>query len=400
MIHRDVTARIKQMIPSWPVVCIMGPRQAGKTTFARDCFPAYTYYLCDFKELRLQIEKDPHQFLATAFASAPGIIIDEFQRCPDLLDAIKIYVDETKSQGQIVLTGSQNYLMMSNITQSLAGRVMLVDFLPLAINELQQAQLLPQNIYDLIYKGSFPRIYSDPTATVYLTYENYIRTYIERDVQTLPNPPDLYQFDKFLRLCAGRIGQQLNMQALAADAGIDFKTANQWVSLLISCYVVYLLPPHFANFNKTVTKHAKLYFSDTGIACWLLNIKSPEDLAQHPMRGALFENFVITECKKWHYARTSSSRDMYFSRDNQGNEVDLIFDQGMTKMTPVEIKAAGEAKRSMTEGLAVWRELAGDVAKESFVIYTGTEMQSIADVQFFPWQHIPDLLSKLYPAQQ
>ncbi len=393
MIHRDSMELIQSIAPTMPVLCILGPRQAGKTTLARSCFPHYAQFLCDNEETIAEINANPAAFLRTQLALAPGIIIDEFQLCPRILPAIKNYVDEAKSHGTIILSGSQNYLMMACISESLAGRVALIDLLPLSINELKQAALLPQNIDDLLFTGSYPRLYVKPIPAKTTVYEGYIRTYLERDVRILLNVPDLAQFHKFIQLCAGRIGQLLNLSSLAADAGVSVKTAQQWISLLETSYVIHLLRPHHANFNKQLTKNPKLYFHDTGLATQLLNIASAGTLSRHSLRGSLFENFVINECIKWYYAK-GQRPPIYFWRDAAGNEIDLIIDHA-EKLIPVEIKSADIARNNMTDGLIFWHNLTGHPITNSYVIYTGTANNNLTGPQFVPWENIPSFLSKL-----
>lgn len=393
MIHREVTEHLQFLAAHRPVTCVLGPRQAGKTTLAKHCFPTYKYFVCDDKKTLAIINADAAAFLRAQLAVEPGIIIDEFQLCPDILPAIKVYVDEMKSKGRIIITGSQNYLMMANITQSLAGRVALFDLLSLSINELKQACLLPQNIDELMFNGGYPEVYVNAAATKSELYDDYIKTYLERDVRALKNVPDLSLFHRFIQVCANRIGQLLNLNTLAADAKIDVKTAQQWLSLLEACYVVVLLQPHYNNFNKTLTKSPKLYFYDTGLAAELLKISTVQGLGQHSMRGSLFENFVISECIKWH-ATKKRRPYLYFWRDEQGHEIDLIIEHA-EKLIPVEIKSANAARNTMTDELVFWHNLTGHPLEESYVVYTGPEDASPKGPSFVPWETIPEWLTKL-----
>lgn len=377
-----------------PVLCILGPRQSGKTTLAKHCFPDYRYFSFEDHGTKAIAEQDPAAFLRNHLASGTGIIIDEFQRCPEILSAIQVYVDETKSTGSIILTGSQNYLMMASISQSLAGRIVLIDLLPLSINELRQAGLLPSNVNELIVKGGYPRLYADPTLPKSVVYEDYINTYLERDVRTLQHVQNLSQFHTFISLCAGRIGQLLNLSSLAVDAGISVNTAKQWISLLETSYLIFLLQPHHANFNKRLTKSAKLYFYDTGIACQLLDIDSADALFQHNMRGALFENFVIGESIKWYRSNKKLPR-LYFWRDHTGHEIDLIVDRAGA-LIPVEIKSAGVVRNTMTDGLNFWHNLTEHPLEQSYVIYTGIDGHPSAGPHFVAWQNIPALFADLH----
>lgn len=397
MINRDSAAYITFIAPKMPVLCILGPRQSGKTTLARHSFPHYLYFSCEDRGTAAIIEQDPAAFLNNHLSAAPGIIIDEFQRCPDILSAIQVYVDETNRKGSIILTGSQNYLMMAGISQSLAGRIVLITLLPLSINELQQAHQLPQNINDLIFRGGYPRLYADASLPSNEVYEGYINTYLERDIRTLQQVQNLSLFHTFIQLCANRIGQLLNFSSLANESGISVNTAKQWISLLETSYLVYLLQPHHANFNKRLTKSPKLYFYDTGIASQLLNIASPHALFQHSMRGALFENLVVSECIKW-YRSHNLRPHLYFWRDHTGHEIDLIIDHA-EKLFPLEIKSAGIARNTMTDGLAFWHKLTGHPLEESYVIYTGMESHRSTGSQFVPWQQLHELLNRIHQVE-
>ena len=398
MIHRDNIEFILENAPKMPVLCIRGPRQAGKTTLAKLCFPDYQYVGCDRVATKEAIEDDPSTFLRSILATAPGIILDEFQHTPNILNEIRAYVDETGSQGRIVLTGSQNYLMMESVTQSLAGRVILIDLLPLSIHELQVAEQLPDKVYDLMFRGSYPRLYANQTLSPVLVYEDYINTYIERDIQTLKNVPDTSLFHKFLGFCANRTGQLLNVSALASEAQISVALANQWLSLLQTSYMIYFLTSHHVKFNKQLTRHPKLYFCDTGIVCKLLEIESAELLSQHAVRGALFENLVVNECTKWYRAHKRRP-PLYFWRDQDGREMDLLIDRAGT-LIPIEIKSADAARNTMIEGLSFWHEKTGNPLENSYVVYTGEDQSPAGLPQFVSWKNIPTLLDKLYKPQE
>ncbi len=394
MIHRDSIKDILETAPHVRVLCIRGPRQAGKTTVAELCFPTYRHVGCDRVAQKKAINEDPSAFLRNILATYPGIVLDEFQQVPDILSEIRAYVDETGERGRIILTGSQNYLMMASVTQSLAGRVILIDMLPLSINELQQANVLPNNVYDLMIRGGYPELYQDQKLSTTRFYKGYINTYMERDLQTLTNVPDLAKFHRFLQFCAGRIGQLLNVSTLAADAGVTVALANQWLSLLVTSYLIYLVSPHVTNFNKQLVKQPKLYFYDTGIACELLNIGTASKLAKHTMRGALFENFVITESFKWCHTHGKNPA-LYFWRDEQGHEIDLVVDLG-GPLVPIEIKSADVVRQNMTDVLSFWHELTGHPLEQSYVIYTGEDEKHTVGPQFLSWKSIPVLFATLY----
>src|SRR6266404_6896680 len=280
----------------FPVVGLFGPRQSGKTTLCKNLFKNYTYLNFENPETLEFATQDPKGFLQT-YENEHGIIVDEFQHFPQMLSYIQIEADEKKRPGYFILTGFQNFLMNTAVSQSLAGRIGILTLLPLSINECAHNKLLSPNVNEMIVKGGYPRIYTEKFTPDEL-YPSYIQTYIERDVRLLTNVENLSTFKKFMKLCAGRIGQLLNISDIAANCGITQKTANNWLSILQASYIVFLLQPHHGSFNKRITKSAKLYFYDTGIACSLLGIKNRADLEASPFRGHLFECFIIADLFK------------------------------------------------------------------------------------------------------
>ncbi len=384
MIKRDMAAFVQQFVTKMPVLCILGPRQSGKTTMAQELFPHYAYVSLENRNELARAIADPMLFLKESLQGKLGVVFDEFQHSPGLLSAIQLYVDATQALGTIVLTGSQNYLMMERITQSLAGRVALFTLLPLSVHELQQASLLPVDVTTLIFKGSYPRLYKF-NLTADELYPDYINTYLERDVRTLLTVKDLQLFKTFVGLCAGRIGQVLSVASLANDCGISVITANSWLSLLEASYLIFFLRPHHVNFNKRLIKSPKLYFNDTGIACNLLGIKSAESLITHHARGHLFENFVISECNKIYYNARQQPR-IYFWRDHTGNEVDLVIDrEGM--LTPIEIKSAGQPSVQMAKGLHFWHKISEQPLEETYLLYAGEQSYSLENgIKVLGWR--------------
>lgn len=314
MILRSAVAAISQLSQGFPVVAIMGPRQSGKTTLAQACFPEYEYFSLEDLDVRQEVLEDPRGFLERRQG---GFIVDEAQHAPDLFSYLQGYADRSARMGQVVLTGSQNFLMMERITQSLAGRVGSLELLPFSFQELAAAKQLT-SIDEQIFKGGYPPIY-DRGVDPGLWYPRYIQTYIDRDVRMLRQVADLAVFQKFIRLCAGRIGQLINFSSLGNECGVDSKTAQAWLSVLETSYVVFRLLPYHRNFNKRLVKQPKLYFYDTGLACALLGMESSLQIESHYMRGALFENAVIIEELKKSFNAGRTPR-LFFWRDHRGRE--------------------------------------------------------------------------------
>ena len=384
MIKRDLESKLLQLAQQFPVVALLGPRQSGKTTLAQAAFSQYKYVsLEDFDVYNLAVT-DPRAFL-DHYDNPHGIILDEIQNTPELLSYIQTEVDRRQKAGFFVITGSQNFLLNEAITQTLAGRVAILTLLPLALSELKQANLLPVDSNTMIFQGSYPRVYAHKISPVDW-YPNYIRTYLERDVRQIKNVSDLSLFQLFMKLCAGRIGQLLNVSSLANDCGISVSTANSWLSLLQESYIIFLLQPHFKNFSKRLVKTPKLYFYDLGIACFLLEIESAKQVATHYLRGGLFESYAIAEMMKLRY-NVGRIPHYYFWRDKMGHEVDCIIGHG-GKLFPVEIKAGQTITQDYFEELHYWTELAGPESGRSYCIYTGAESQNRTLVSVLKWQDI------------
>jgi len=368
----------------FPVVAILGPRQSGKTTLAKHFFKNYKYFSLEDPNTRLLIQNDPRGFLK-ANENTHGIIIDEFQHVPNILSYIQLESDEKNRPGYFVLTGSQNYLMNQAITQSLAGRVGILTLLPLSINEMTQNNLLEnKSIDDLMFFGGYPRVYSESILPIDY-FPSYLQSYVERDVRQLVNVENLNLFQKFMSLCAGRIGQLLNIESLGNDCGISFNTARSWLSILEASYTIFLLQPHFKNFSKRLTKSPKLYFHDTGLACSLLRILSPEVLATHPLRGNIFESLIIADMYK-QFCNKGMRSPLYFWRDLNGrHEIDCIIDRGLN-LVPVEIKSGLTISSDFFKGLEYWNELAQNNPNNSFVIYGGNEKEIRKQGNIIGWK--------------
>ncbi|MEQ1554375.1 MAG: ATP-binding protein, partial [Ferruginibacter sp.] len=369
------------MLKLYPIVALTGPRQSGKTTFLKTEFPKYKYVNLENPDNRNYALKDPNNFLNE---HGKYVIFDEVQRVPHLFSYIQHLVDENKIMGQYIFSGSQNFHLMNNITQSLAGRVAILKLFPFDLEEMKTANW--HNPKDFTYnmqRGFYPALY-DRKIPSKIFYSNYIQTYIERDVTNLINIRDLKNFRNFLYLCASRAGQLLNLNSLAMECGITQPTAKAWISVLETSYIVFQLQPYFTNFSKRVTKTPKLYFYDTGLLCHLLKIKEPQNIATHPQKGALFENMMIAEIVK-NNAHKNLLQELYFFRDAVGHEVDLLI-QTDEKMALVEIKATQTIMTDMFKGLQYFETLKPNLVKSKSLIYAGFENQKRTAGKLVPWE--------------
>lgn len=345
-------------------------------------FPEYRYVSLETPADRLFAGSDPEVFLATY---PDKTIIDEVQRVPQIFSYIQTHVDLTGREGMYMLAGSSNFLLMQSISQSLAGRTAVLRLLPFSHKELVSGDILPQPVDKEIFTGGYPRIYDKEIDPV-LYYQSYIQTYLERDVRLIKNIGNLNNFTRFVRLCAGRAGQLLNMSSLANDCGIAVSTANEWLSVLEASDIVYRLQPDFNNFNKRLVKTPKLYFYDTGLACSLLNINSYEQVGSHYLMGGLFENLVINEFVKQAY-NSALNPDLTFWRDSTGNEIDLI-EYGNGARKAYEIKSGHTFSPDFFKGLKKWSQLSGNSAADNFVIYNGDKEYTTSSGAVLPWKSI------------
>ena len=380
-IHRIMSENI-QKFQKFPVIAILGPRQSGKTTFTKKYFTKHTFVSFEQDSIRQEAVQDPEKFFKK-YENLHGIIIDEFQYVPEILSYIKYLCDEHDRPGYFILTGSSNFLMNQQITQSLAGRVGILTMLPLSISELQDAQLLP-SLDDLILQGGYPRVYQENFAPDDF-YPSYIHSYVERDVRQLTQVVDLYKFQRFMKLCAARIGQLLNMNDLATNCGINVKTAERWISILQASYVIFLLQPYHVNFNKRVIKQAKLYFYDTGVACSLLELKDTHSLSHSYMYGHLFENLIITDfMKQYHFRGTQPP--LYFWRDKNGRiEVDCLINQGY-RLIPIEIKSSMTMRNEYFDGLIRFQGISQDITPKIYVVYAGDTTEERNPGMMIAWK--------------
>ncbi len=380
MIYRKLTATLQRFAKTFPVIAITGPRQSGKTTLAKAVFADKPYITLEDPAERAFAFEDAKGFL---HRFRDGAIFDEAQRWPDLFSYLQGMVDEEPIPGKFILTGSQQFGLLAGVSQSLAGRVGMTALLPLSISELPAASKSSQSLDTLIIKGSYPALHVRDISPADW-FASYIATYIERDIRQVLRVHDLSVFQRFVRLCAGRNGQLLNLNALAGETGVSQKTARSWLSVLESSYIVHLLPPYFRNFGKRLIKTPKLYFLDQGLACWLLGIRSHEHLALHPMRGAIFESFIISEFLKSRYNR-GQPPDLYFWRDNNGLEADIVFERG-TKLQPVEIKSGQTITGDYIRAGQRAARFAAEEALQPWLIYGGDDSYERNGVTIMSWR--------------
>lgn len=378
MIDRLIRVPIQELIGKYPVLTITGPRQGGKTTLIKNLFPNLPYISLETPDVRSQVMANPRELFVQ---HGHQLIIDEVQQVPSVLSYIQTIVDEDKA-ANFILSGSHNLLMLESISQSLAGRTALFYLLPFSLSELDQPG---QSYESWIFKGFYPRIYDKgiPPARF---YQDYLETYVQRDVRQIQNVGNLNLFTRFLGVCAAHIGQAINHSNVANSVGISVNTVKSWLSILETSYILYQLPPYYRNFNKRVTKSTKLYFYDTGLACALLRIKSEEALANYFQKGALFENLIISEICK-HYFNKGERPPLYYWRDAKGHEIDLILDLG-GKLLPIEIKSGRTFSREFFKNLDWWRKVANIPLLESYVIYGGEQDWQLEQGMLLSWRNM------------
>jgi predicted AAA+ superfamily ATPase len=396
-IPRHVEARLRVGLEQFPVVTITGPRQSGKTTLARTALDGYEYVSLENPDDRRMATDDPRGFLGRFNGK---IIIDEAQHVPDLFSYIQGIVDEDQRVGRFVLTGSQNFLLLKSISQSLAGRCDILHLLPFSWAELNRAKLSPIeevtsrkprplgdpeiDLFEVLLAGGYPRIH-DKGLDPQIWLANYYQSYIERDVRDVVNVGDLETFGRFMGLCAGRTGQLLNLSSLAGDCGISHTTAKRWLSVLETSFIVALLRPHHRNFNKRLVKSPKLYFLDTGLLCYLLRIRRPKDLALHASRGAVFESWLVSEAIK-NYVHRGLRPDVHFWRDSAGHEIDLLLEAAGGKLVPVEAKSGQTFNSDFVKELNWWRQV-GDLAETpGVVVYGGRQSTTYKNDRVLSWR--------------
>jgi len=388
VITRVLERRLRDLAAKFPVVTVTGPRQSGKTTLCRAVFPDKPYVSLEAPDVQEFARRDPRRFLGER---SGGAVLDEIHRVPELLSYIQTMVDEDPSRGRFVLTGSANFALLHSVGQSLAGRTALLELLPLSLEEVRRFGPPPLDLFDLLWRGSAPALY-DRNLEPGDWYPSYVATYVERDVRTVLNVVDLIAFQTFLRLCAGRSAQLVNLASLGADAGITHATAKAWLSVLEAGYIAWRLPPFHANLGKRLVKTAKLHFFDTGMVCYLLGIRSADQLRDHPLRGAIFETWVASEiCKARVHRGLAAS--MTFFRDRKGSEVDVVIELGRS-LLGIEAKSGQTVADDFFAGLATFAGLAqASRPKRSvrgFLVYGGQQPQDRSAARVVPWSRLDD----------
>ena len=386
MIKRTISEKILHYARQYPVITITGPRQSGKTTLCKALFPKRKYFSLENIDTRDYARNDPRAFLNECHKE--GAIIDEIQRVPELASYIQEIVDTKDKPGLFILTGSQNFHLLNTVSQSLAGRTALAVLLPFSYAEIYSDKAKP--VDKVLFTGFYPRIHDkklNPTEALSF----YVSTYLERDIRALINVKDLAKFEKFLKLCAGRVAQIVNLSNLANDCGINHNTAKSWLSVLEASYIIFFVRPHHANFGKRLIKAPKLYFTDCGLAAYLLDIQSDKHIMQHPLKGPLFENFVVAELLK---ARTNQGKNsnIYFFRDNIGNEVDALLEDGIS-VKPVEIKLGSTISDDYFKGLRYYQKINKKNLSKAALIYGGTLDQHRQTADVFSYRNVEKINS-------
>jgi len=384
-IPRNILEPLKQLKDKYPLLALTGPRQSGKTTLLQAAFPDYQYVSLENADVRERAVQDPNAFLEKY---AGKVFFDEVQRAPQLFSYLQTKTDSDRTMGQYILSGSQNFLLLESISQSLAGRVALLKLLPFSFSELAAAGLLANSWQEAAFKGFYPAIFDRHIEPVDF-YPNYLETYIERDVRNLVAVRDLRQFRLFLKRCAGHTGQLLNLLSLANDCGISSPTAKAWLSVLESSYIVFTLSPYYRNFNKRLVKTPKLFFYDTGLVCNLLEMDDPGDVDNYFQRGSLFENFIVAEMYKqaFHQGRRPS---FYFWQDSNKNEIDLLWEKAST-LHLMEIKSGQTVNASFFHNLEKFTAASGQTIGHRYLAYGGTEGFSQQGIEVLGWQAVQEL---------
>lgn len=389
MILRAAGEKIRELASGFPAVAITGPRQSGKTTLVKTLFPEKPYVLLEDPDTRRFAEEDPRSFLAQY--QDTGAIIDEAQYVPELFSYLQGILDQSNIPGRFILTGSQNFLLMAKISQSLAGRIGIIRLFPLSMYELIQAGLQYDRYEEYLYQGFYPRLYSS-TINPSDFYSSYVQTYIERDLRQLKQVHSLSTFQMFLKMCANRVGQIVNFTSLGADCGISHNTAKEWISLLETSGIIFLVKTHHKNFNKRLVQAPKLYFSDPGLAAYLADIKSADDIIAHPLKGGLFETLIVGEFLKYRLNR-GLEPNIFFWRDKTGHEIDCIIELSIQEAIPVEIKAGRTIAGDYFKNLQYWNKLSGQSPDRSFIVYGGDQNQNRSEGRVIRYNDLDPILT-------
>lgn len=380
-IKREILPELLATAKSYPVLTVIGPRQSGKTTLVKSAFPDKAYVSLEDPDILSIAQEDPRSFLEQY---KDGVIIDEIQRLPQLLSYIQGIVDSKEVLGFYVLTGSHQLSLQSEISQSLAGRTGILNLMPFSIHELEQVGL-DKTIDQQIFCGFYPRIYKYDLEP-HRFYRDYVKTYLERDVKLIINIRDLEQFQRFLKLCATRVGQLIDYTQMANDLGISRHTIKEWLSILKASFIIDTLPPYFENLGKRIIKSSKLYFNDVGLACYLLGIRNVTEIAHHPLRGSLFENLVVSDLSK-HYLNKGEDAQFYFYRDSNQLEVDLIIPKAL-ELIAIEIKSTATFSSHLMKALKKFTERASKYTVSGYLVYSGQQQQTIQDFKLINYKNL------------
>jgi predicted AAA+ superfamily ATPase len=381
MIQRDASSKIKQLAKKFPAVGLLGPRQSGKTTLAKELFPKKPYVSFENQDNILLVTKDPRAFLDQY---KTGAIFDEIQRVPQLLSYLQGVIDDQPNKvGLFIITGSQNLLLLESISQTLAGRIAFIHLLPFSFTELASSKHGTQSLNKLILNGGYPRLYDRKIKPVDF-YPNYLLTYVERDVRQIKNITNLAMFQRFLKVCASRVGQEVNYTSIGNDTGVDQKTVLSWFGILEASFIAFRLQPFYNNLGKRLTQMPKLYFYDTGLCCSLLELETESHVNTHPLRGALFENLIILELLKARFNNGQRS-NLFYWRDRTGNEIDVLLDQS-AQVVPIEIKTSATFTTDYVKGINYWKKINPNV-KKAFVVFTG-KTASLDKISILNWKEI------------
>lgn len=383
-IERTLSIKLQAVAQQFPVITLTGPRQSGKTSLVKALFPAKPYVSLEEPDIRQIALTDPRGFLSNF---PQGAILDEVQHVPELFSYIQTIVDRER-EAQFILTGSSNFLLLENVSQTLAGRTIILQLLPFSMAELEQGGYELASYEQLIFTGQYPRIYDRDLAPTDF-YPSYIQTYVERDVRLIKNITNLNAFIQFSQLCAGRVGQLLNYTSLANDAGISPNTVKTWLSVLEAAYIVYRLYPYHKNFNKRLIKAPKLYFYDTGLACSLLGIRQSEQVGIHFLRGALFENLIINEFVK-RALHQGERPQLYFWQDNKGREIDCLLER-QGELVAVELKSGKTAVSDYFDNLRYWQQLNPSLPATGFVVYGGDLSLQMENGRLLSWKQLAQI---------
>lgn len=382
MIQRTAESTLHRLAKGFPVICITGPRQSGKTTLAKAAFPDKAYISLEDPDIASLAREDPRGLLDSY---KEGLILDEAQAVPEIFKYLKTATDKDPVPGRYIVTGSHQFNLLAGVTESLAGRSAFVSLYPFSVQELKNAGRLPADPFEALLAGFYPPVY-DRFVTVYDWYTNYITSYIERDVRSVLNVKDVGQFQTFVKMCASRVGQLVHLSALAQDCGITHNTAKAWISVLESSGIVFLLKPYHNNFGKRLVKSPKLYFVDSGLVCRLLGIKDAEQLFMHPIRGNIFESYVVAEMVK-NRLNEGLSPELYFWRDNIGNEVDVVYEDGPV-VRSVEIKSGKTLSAEFISGLETWMRFSGGESETCSLVYSGDMEMTIKGIAVKRWDSV------------